>query len=556
MRRVVGGTRVDAGPGRPDYLQTVSGDGRPAERDVPWSEKAEVCFLGGVMMTDRETAAAAVDQVEVDHLYKEAHRRILRAYKRILARGEPCSDVVTLAEELKAANDMEAVGGPHYLANLVDAVPSAENIEDHARIVRRKAVQRRALELLNDLWEELSKAGPAEVSDVLERIGTALEELDVPDGLDGVDLVRMSDWLEDPDDLAPPNSIAHGLLYEGQVILIYADPKSGKTTVAIAVTAAVSAGRRFLGHPTIAGPVLYLAAEGDRNEILRRLHEFGAEPANVDVVVPGQNPITELRTLMDARNYRVVVFDTLGKWMAPTGVDRWKQSEVDTVLSPVERIIRESGAVGLAIHHANAEGKPIDSTAFAAWADVLRKVEDGEGPQERRVTGRARFSVPDLRFRLIEDDEGSQLMTVDPNRSLDERILDFVDVNPDCSKSAIRDGVSGSRKRVDKRLERLVERGIISREETGRSHKYRIAENPHSHGTATVRHGNRHGGVGNGGGKRGDGGERDTKYLSPSATPRRADEDSREEPSRCDCGTAIGPSAEQCVTCKRAEDDR
>src|SRR5690606_17120286 len=42
--------------------------------------------------------------------------------------------------------DFEAVGGAAYLAQLLDSVPTAANIEYHARIVREKAVLRRLIE--------------------------------------------------------------------------------------------------------------------------------------------------------------------------------------------------------------------------------------------------------------------------------------------------------------------------------------------------------------------------------------------------------------------------
>ena len=49
-------------------------------------------------------------------------------------------DPVTLREELGRRGELDAVGGADYLADLVDAVPTAANLEYHARIVKDKAI--------------------------------------------------------------------------------------------------------------------------------------------------------------------------------------------------------------------------------------------------------------------------------------------------------------------------------------------------------------------------------------------------------------------------------
>ena len=45
-----------------------------------------------------------------------------------------------------AAANSRAIGGDDYIAELVDAVPTAANVEYHARIVRDKAILRRLIE--------------------------------------------------------------------------------------------------------------------------------------------------------------------------------------------------------------------------------------------------------------------------------------------------------------------------------------------------------------------------------------------------------------------------
>ena len=56
-------------------------------------------------------------------------------------RSQPI-DLVTLKEELERAGDLEEVGGPAYIASLVDGVPRSTNVEYYAQIVKEKATLR------------------------------------------------------------------------------------------------------------------------------------------------------------------------------------------------------------------------------------------------------------------------------------------------------------------------------------------------------------------------------------------------------------------------------
>ena len=56
-------------------------------------------------------------------------------------RSQPI-DLVTLKEELERAGDLEEVGGPAYVASLVDGVPRSTNVGPYAKIVKEKATLR------------------------------------------------------------------------------------------------------------------------------------------------------------------------------------------------------------------------------------------------------------------------------------------------------------------------------------------------------------------------------------------------------------------------------
>jgi replicative DNA helicase len=76
-------------------------------------------------------------------------------------------DPLTLSEELLRRGELEAAGGKDYIGFLVDAVPTAANIEYHAQIVREKAILRRLIEVSTSI-----------VAEAFEGKSTATELLD------------------------------------------------------------------------------------------------------------------------------------------------------------------------------------------------------------------------------------------------------------------------------------------------------------------------------------------------------------------------------------------
>jgi replicative DNA helicase len=60
-------------------------------------------------------------------------------------------DLITLTESLQTRGHLEDAGGVGYLASLVDAIPSAVNVETYARIVREKSILRRLISQATDI---------------------------------------------------------------------------------------------------------------------------------------------------------------------------------------------------------------------------------------------------------------------------------------------------------------------------------------------------------------------------------------------------------------------
>ena len=134
-------------------------------RAVPWSQEAEQAVLGA-MLLDQDAALLATELVQDDMFYRESHRRLFRAMVGLVER-RTVIDPVTLRDELGRRGELDAVGGADYLADLVDAVPTAANLEYHARIVKDKAILRRLIEASTSIITE-AYDGHSTANDLLD----------------------------------------------------------------------------------------------------------------------------------------------------------------------------------------------------------------------------------------------------------------------------------------------------------------------------------------------------------------------------------------------------
>jgi replicative DNA helicase len=122
------------------------------DRRPPYTEEAEQAVLGA-MLLDQDAILRAGEHVDDTMFYREGHRRIFRSMLSISERGAVV-DPLTLSDELARRGELEASGGKDYIAFLVDAVPTAANVEYHAKIVREKALLRRLIEVSTSIVTE------------------------------------------------------------------------------------------------------------------------------------------------------------------------------------------------------------------------------------------------------------------------------------------------------------------------------------------------------------------------------------------------------------------
>lgn len=225
-----------------DRLAHLYGD-QHALRNAPYSVEAEQAVLGGLMLR-----AHAWDQVSdllsAGSFFRADHRLIWQAMADI----RPAEfDAVTLGEWFESRGKLDLVRDGAYLIELSATTPSAANIVAYAEIVAEKAKLRALIDAAHDLIEAANSPDGRSAVELIgvaqSRIGGLLDN--EPCDLEAVApvMARVFDRLgarassdggisglttgnQELDELL-------GGLQPGQMIVLAARPKMGKTTKAV-----------------------------------------------------------------------------------------------------------------------------------------------------------------------------------------------------------------------------------------------------------------------------------------------------------------------------------
>ena len=111
-------------------------------RVPPHDLEAEKAVLGSLLLDNSGLAEAfqVLDHSGAD-FYHTAHRVLFQVITSLVDQGT-VADAVTVCDALRSAGDLDKVGGPVYLAEIMDCAISAVTVRHYAKIIRRKAGER------------------------------------------------------------------------------------------------------------------------------------------------------------------------------------------------------------------------------------------------------------------------------------------------------------------------------------------------------------------------------------------------------------------------------
>ena len=228
------------------------------DKDVPHSIEAERSVLGAILIENTAINRAQEILKEAD-FYRDPHRKIFKAMND-LSEKTTAIDTVTVKEELSRAGELDAVGGPAYIASLIDGVPRSANIEYYARIVKEKAILRSLIEAGGRIVSTAYEASqePDDILDESERLIFQIAQDRLRTGF--VPMKAIADQsLKTIEQLAERRELVTGLptgykllneytsgLQPADLSILAARPGMGKTSLAlnIAQNVAMQAGKK------------------------------------------------------------------------------------------------------------------------------------------------------------------------------------------------------------------------------------------------------------------------------------------------------------------------
>ncbi|MBI3537748.1 MAG: replicative DNA helicase [Chloroflexi bacterium] len=111
---------------------------------MPSSQEAEQAVLGALLI-DPDAIIKIAPLVHAEDFYHEKHAWIFDAIFALHEHREPI-DFLTVVAELERKNKINDVGGAAYITALINATPTAANIEQYAHLVEQTALQRRLIQ--------------------------------------------------------------------------------------------------------------------------------------------------------------------------------------------------------------------------------------------------------------------------------------------------------------------------------------------------------------------------------------------------------------------------
>jgi len=221
-------------------------------RVPPHNLEAERSLLGAILI-DSEAIISVADRIKADSFYDPNNQYIYAAMHELYESRQPI-DAVTLTSQLKKNKKLGAVGGSAAIAELSNAVATAANVEQYAKMVSEAAMRRRLISISGQV-SQLAFDDSKEVQDVIDlteqevfavsQTNTTKSFAPVKDTL-VESFERLDELQRSGDDL---RGVATGFadldntlagLQKSNLIILAARPGMGKTALALNIAHAVS----------------------------------------------------------------------------------------------------------------------------------------------------------------------------------------------------------------------------------------------------------------------------------------------------------------------------
>jgi replicative DNA helicase len=228
------------------------------------------------MLMDRDAVDRVNEVVDDTMFFREGNRRIYRAMVALAERGDVI-DPLTLSEELSRRGELQASGGKEYIASIVDAVPTAANVEYHAKIVREKALRRRLIEVSTAIVSEAFESS-APAGELLDAAEHKIFEVNRARGTEGFTRIKELLWptMENIERLQRGGESITGVpsgfkdlddltagFQQSDLVIVAARPSMGKTAFVLNIAQNAALDKNI--------PVAFFSLEMSKDSLVQRL---------------------------------------------------------------------------------------------------------------------------------------------------------------------------------------------------------------------------------------------------------------------------------------------
>ncbi|MCF0178450.1 MAG: replicative DNA helicase [Bacteroidales bacterium] len=277
---------------RPDLDKIASDVGHKP----PQAIEIEEAVLAA-MMLEPEVITDVRDMLYPECFYNTNNRLIYEAIAAISSRNDKV-DILTVADELAKAGNLDTIGGRAYLSALSNKISAAAHIDYHTKILLQKSIQRELIsisytiqkhafedtETVDELMENAQQAvfsiaernmrrSTSSIKDLMHNVIDELQKAqERGDGLSGV-----------PSGYSNLDSITLGW-QASNLIILAARPATGKTAFVLTMARNMAVDYNV--------PVAFFSLEMSSNELLKRIliSETGLEADKIKGAKKFKNP--------------------------------------------------------------------------------------------------------------------------------------------------------------------------------------------------------------------------------------------------------------------------
>jgi replicative DNA helicase len=324
------------------------------EKTPPHSNDAEQSLLATILINSK--CLDDIEGLSASDFYSGPHRKIFESILAVKKRDGNV-DLVTVAQEMKSRDTLDASGGPAYLTKLVDTAPIAINPQQYADVIRNLSAVRAMLHAGLKIAQDAYSA--TDVEDYISRSQAEVLQVQTTTSIDKIyDMESlMADALDRIEQAQTRNTeigLRFGMptldpliqVFGSKLIIIAGRPGHGKTALALSMARSLaergtkvgflsiemdkeSLTDRMLGHAANINPLLFYAKDTLSSQAKSALSESAGYLSTLPLFIDDADckiqDVERKCRKMKKMGCEIIFIDQLSKIRGVAGASKFEQ---------------------------------------------------------------------------------------------------------------------------------------------------------------------------------------------------------------------------------------